>query len=222
MKIEELFPQQSVTIQLQINSEQIDFPTTVLEIVPKQHGICVAPILKDGKVVSFRVDKALIHLIATFPDNKPHIFYNVAIETYKKNDNSFYYFISSSTPSLQFNRREAFRCFIGLSSMIQIGLEKRSVDGILRDISSTGFSFVPDDNKYELDTGSSVYIALTDFIDENHQKFSFYLTGIVVRKQELENNKTIDGCRLNNRIPGLEGYIMLKERLRLSKSRNIR
>ena len=42
--------------------------------------------------------------------------------------------------------------------------------------------------------------------------------GLLTRTQELENGKILYGCRLNNPVPGLEAYIMKKERLRLKKS----
>lgn len=171
-------------------------------------------------MVSFHSGAVLTNLVVAFPDSKPHIFQNVEIETYKQDNNSYYYYISSITPSQQFNRRGAFRCFIGLPAVVQIGLEKHTQEATIKDISNTGFSILPYDSTVEYEIGTTIHLMLDDLVDENKEKYNFYLIGIVVRKHELENGNIVYGCRLNNKVPGLDSYIMLKERLRLSKSRN--
>lgn len=221
MLIEELTAGQNISIQVIMNAEQMEFPTTVIDPVPKRHGIYASPIMRGDKVVSFRGKGILTHLIVTFPDTKPQIFYNVIIQTMKSEDGSFSYLISTLSPSMAYNRRNAFRCFLGISSSVQVGMNNTAVDAVIRDVSLTGFSFVISSDEKQYADGSAVHILLNDHIDEKQENFSFHLFGIIVRSLELENNKTMYGCKLTNKIHGLERYIMLKERLRLNKSRNV-
>lgn len=221
MKIEELTPEQNVSIVVVMDTEQIEFPTTVLDTLPKKHAIYAAPVMKDNKVISFRANGILTHLIASFPDAKPQIFYNVVVQTLKKEDSSYLYSVSTVSPSRELNRRSAFRCFVGVTTSVQVGLNHSALEATIRDISMTGFSFVPYDSEKEFETGSTVHCVLNDMIEEKMEKFSFHLFGIIVRKNTLENDKIVYGCRLTSKIHGFEKYIMLKERLRLSKSRTL-
>ena len=71
----------------------------------------------------------------------------------------------------------------------------------------------------ELEINQTIHTVFSDRIEETFQNFSFHLYGIIIRKDELENGKVVYGCKLNAKVPGLENYIMLKERLRI-KNKN--
>ncbi len=61
-----------------------------------------------------------------------------------------------------------------------------------------------------------VHTVFNDQIEETRKSFSFHLYGVIVRKQEMENGLIVYGCKFNNKVPGLESYIRLMERIRLS------
>ncbi|MBQ7954683.1 MAG: PilZ domain-containing protein [Lachnospiraceae bacterium] len=219
MRIEELVMGQKLTLQIVINSEQLEFPLTIMEVVPKKHGIYTNAIMKDEKVLSFKASGILTHLIVAFDDAKPHIFYNVTVQTLKSDSGNFCYFISTLGPSKEFNRRGAFRCFLGLYSSVQIGVNNTALDTTIKDVSVTGFSFILPATAREFKPGAIAHVVLTDYIQERNENYTFHLTGIIVRNYKLENGSTVYGCKLNAKVIGLDRYITIKERLQLNKSR---
>ena len=56
---------------------------------------------------------------------------------------------------------------------------------------------------------------MNDYVEETAERFSFNLYGLIVRSYELDPHRTVYGCKLNNPIPGLEKYLMTKERIRM-------
>lgn len=221
MHIEELEVGRSLTIQVVIGAEQLEFPLTVLEVVPKKHGIFTTAILRDEKVLSFKAAGILTHLIVAFNENKPHVFYNVTIQTLKSDDGNYCYFISTPAPSKEFNRRGAFRCYVGLRGSVQVGVGTTGLDTTIKDVSATGFSFVLPATAKAIKAGSIAHIVLADYLKETGENFKFPLTGIVVRSYKMENGNVVYGCKLNAKVIGLDRYILVKERLRLNKSRQM-
>lgn len=218
MNIEELIAGQNITIQVIVNGEQLELPTTVLEVLPKKHSILAAPIMKGDKVLSFRGEGILTHLIVAYANEKPQIFYNIVIRTMKLPDNTFSYLITTPAPSRTFNRRNAYRCFVGIPSTILVGLNRTAEETIIKDVSLTGFSFVVPSGQTSYTVGSTVHTVLSDFVDERKENYSFHLYGVIVRVSETENNKVMYGCRLVSKVAGLDRYIVVKERLQLSKN----
>lgn len=218
MRIEELTPQQSITLLVIVKDQQLEFSSSVLECLPRRHMIIAAPILKDGKIISFNAKGILIHLIVTFPDQKPIVFQNVTINTAKNNDNSFCYTITTLAESREFNRRGAFRCFIGINTHIRVGNNSSALDATIKDISTTGFSFMVSP-KIEINEKETVHAVVNDHIEETAKNYSFHLFGLIIRHYKLENGNIVYGCKLTNKVVGLDSYIMEKERIRLQKSR---
>lgn len=221
MYIEELEVGRTLTIQAVIGSDQLEFPVTILESLPKKHGIITSAILKDEKVLSFKAAGILTHLIVAFDENKPHVFYNVDIQILKSDDGNFCYFITTPAISKEFNRRGAFRCYVGLRASVQIGSNTTSMNTTIKDVSSTGFSFILPAEAKEFKTGSIAHIVLTDYLKETGENFKFPISGIIVRSYKMENGNTVYGCKLNAKVIGLDRYILVKQRLRLNKSRQM-
>ena len=218
MRIEELSPGQTLTLMIVAGSQQLDFTSSVLEVIPRRHMIIASPVLKDGKIISFSGPNIIVHVIASLGDSKPHVFQNVTIQSAKNTDDSFCYMISTNAESKEFNRRGAFRCSISAEAPMRIGSNHRAITGIIKDVSSSGFAFTaPDDVKCEI--SDSVHAVLNDSLSEGLQPYTFHLFGTVVRAYTLENGKVVYGCQLTNKVPGLDHYIMEKERLRLQRSR---
>lgn len=95
-------------------------------------------------------------------------------------------------------------------------LNRAAHDAIIKDISYNGFSVVSKED-LKLEVNQTVHAVLNDHMDETAENFNFHLYGLVARIQELENGLFLYGCRLNNPVPGLEQYIIKKERAVLRK-----
>ena len=101
---------------------------------------------------------------------------------------------------------------------VQFGANHSVHDAVIKDISIDGFSFVcSNDITFELDR--VVHVLLNDYIDEIAENFSFHLYGIIVRSYALDENRTVYGCKLNNKVIGLDKYITKKERIRIKNTR---
>ena len=217
MRIEELTPGLSLTFLVTINKEFISFETTVQDVYPRKHLVLANPIYYNGKIVSFRGTNILVDVLVKRGDEKPQIFKNVTVTTMKKPDNSLCYNLATIAESKPYNRRQHFRCYVGLPTVVQFGPNRGAHDAIIRDISLSGFS-VTCSKDLEISPNQIVHALFHDYIDELDEKFSLHLYGLIVRTHELENGKIVYGCRLNNRVSGLDNYIAKKERIRLKKT----
>ena len=217
MRIEELAPEQSITFLVITGGKQLEFPSTVLESLPRKHMILAMPIMKGDKIISLSSNSLIVHLIATFPEQKPMVFQNVTVQSVKREDDSLCYAITCAEESKELNRRGAFRCFLGIESHIRVGNNKAAIPVTLKDISVTGFSFTISSTR-EYAEKDKVHAVLNDYIEESGNRYSFQLYGTIVRHVPLENGMTVYGCQLNGKVVGLDRYIMEKERMRLRKS----
>lgn len=219
MHIEELTPSQSITFFVLAGDQKLEFPSTVLETYPRKHMIIAEPILRNNKIVSFSGEGVQVHLIVNFSDQRPVIFQNIKILTSKNSDDSFCYVITCASESKEYNRRGAFRCFLGLSTMVRVSSEKDAMEAIIKDVSVTGFAFTLTALDNDLPIGATVHMALNDFIEETGKNFSFQLIGNIVRCYSLESGKKIYGCQMTTRVIGLDRYLTEKERIRIQKNR---
>lgn len=217
MQINELTPEQSVTIIVHIHGETLFFETKILEVYEKKRLVLAAPVYKDEKVISFRANGLITDILLYPTDDKPQLFKNVTITLMKKADKSLCYQFATIAESKPYNRREHFRCYVGIKSHLQAGSNRLAHDIIIKDVSLQGFAFVCSE-EVEFHNNQLVHTVMNDFLEELMEKFSFHLDGIIVRSYTLDDGRTVYGCRLNNRVPGLDAYIMKKERLRLKKS----
>lgn len=217
MHIEELLPEQKVTLQVSVNGSILSFDTKVQEVSIKKQFILLDPIMQGDKGISFKGQGITVDLIVSYSDEKPHIFQDISILLQKKQDGKLCYLVTCTQESMAFNRRENFRCYIGVPTFIQCGGSKNPHDVIIRDVSYTGFSVVCSP-EVSLERGHVIHAHLRDRIEETSANYSFNLYGLVSRMQVLPNGNVLYGCKLNGRVPGLDQYIMAKERYRLRKT----
>lgn len=217
MRIQELTPGTTITFLIIISGQQLAFNSKIQEVYPKKHLVLAEPIYHEGKIVSFHGKNVIVNLLVESADDKPQLFKNITVTTMKKPDGSLCYSLATVAESKPYNRRECYRCYVGVPSSIQGGSNRAAYDAIIRDVSVSGFS-VTCDEYLGLEPNQTVHVVLNDYIGELAENFSFHLYGLIVRIQEFEDGKVLYGCRFNNFVAGLENYIMKKERIRLRNS----
>ena len=216
MQIDDLTAGLSLTFMIHLNTEHLEFNSRILEVYPRRHTLLAEGVFTDGKIISFRGKGLVVDLIVTLPEEKPQLFKNVATTVVKRADGTLCYTVSSVAGSKTYNRRQSFRCYVGIETALQCGLNHSAHDAIIKDISYNGFSVVSKEDLH-LEINQIVHAVLNDRMDETAENFNFHLYGLVTRIQELENGLFLYGCRLNNPVPGLEQYIIKKERAVLQK-----
>lgn len=217
MRIEELKPGQELTLFVTVNDNSLLFTSKVQEVNPRRHMVFADAVFRDDKPVSFRGKGVILNVLATVEDEKPHLFKNVGNTLLRRSDGTLCYSLTTIAESVAYNRRQNFRCYVGIETSLQIGSNRAAHEAIIRDVSSNGFAVVCDSD-IKFTAGSLVHVVLNDQIEEFGETYFFHLYGLIARIQELENGRTVYGCRLNNHVNGLDAYLMKKERNRLKKS----
>lgn len=220
MRIEELTPGTPITFMVKQGSRELLFESKIIGASPQKHLVLAEAIFRDNKVICFHGKNTgqnlIVDVLIEPSDDKPQQFKNVLVTTLKKG-NIYFYSLSTLAESKPYNRRESYRCYLGLSTSVQPGVNCTAVPVVVRDVSVSGFAVVCD-NALALEPNQLLHVVVNDYIKETAEQYSFQMYGLLARTQELENGKFLYGCRLNTPIPGLESYIMKKERLRLKKS----
>ena len=218
MRIEELAISQPITLLIHANDQKLEFPSTVLETFPRKHMILASPVMKNDKIISFSGKGIMTHVLVYLPDQKPLIFQNVTIQTTKDKNDSLCYVIYCVGEGREFNRRGAFRCYIGIDTHVRIGSHKGAIEATIKDISLTGFAFATRSDEI-FSENDTVHAVVNDFIEETSKNYSFHLLGTIVRHYELESGLIVYGCQFKAKVMGLDQYLAEKERIRLQRSR---
>lgn len=216
MQIDDLTAGLSLSFLIHLNTEQLQFESKILEVYPRRHTLLAQGVFTDDKIISFRGKGLVVDLIVTLPEDKPQLFKNVTTNVVKRADGTLCYTVFSVAGSKTYNRRQSYRCYVGIETAVQCGLNRAAHDAIIKDISYNGFSVVSKED-LKLEVNQTVHAVLNDHMDETAENFNFHLYGLVARIQELENGLFLYGCRLSNPVPGLEQYIIKKERAVLRK-----
>lgn len=216
MQIDDLTPGLSISFIIHLNNEELQFESQILEVYSHRHTLLAEGVFADNKIIAFRGKGLVVDLIVTFPDDKPKLFKNVTTTVVKRSDGTLCYTIYSIAGGKTYNRRQSYRCYVGIETAIQCGLNRAAHDAIIKDISYSGFSVVIKED-LQLENNQTIHAVLNDYMEDTAETFNFHLYGLVARVQELENGLFLYGCRLNNPVPGLEQYIIKKERAVLRK-----
>ena len=229
MQIDDLTAGLSLSFLINLNTEQLQFESKILEVYPHRHTLLAQGVFTDDKIISFRGKGLIVDLIVTLPEDKPQLFKNVTTNVVKLSDGTLCYTVSSIAGSKTYNRRQSYRCYIGIETaetlnelLVRLFKDIMEIEGrclvidAFKDISYNGFSVVSKED-LKLEVNQTVHAVLNDHMDETAENFNFHLYGLVARIQELENGLFLYGCRLNNPVPGLEQYIIKKERAVLRK-----
>ena len=204
MKLTDLTEGTEITIKAYTEYDSIQFNTKCVQVL--DDSILVEPIKKGKEPINFKSDIVKIDVALAREGQSPIIWKNVSI-TYIGYMNQEFHYITAFTVGFPFNRRGAFREYIGQIGTVQIGANHMAYDIIVKDISSSGFAFVTSEN---LDIIGQV--AHLVFQDKDHVPFNIY--GQVVRKQIIHDKKIVYGCVNSSNYSSIETYIIKKQRER--------
>lgn len=210
MKLAELEVGANIILQVQMKAQSLEFPSAVVSVDAK--GILAEPVRIDNKVVGFGGDGFRLSVILIRQDKPPYIWKNVRCTTVLAGGATRYQ-ITASAEGYEMNRRQAFRLFIGVGGIVQIGINHKALEVIVKDVSETGFSFV---SAEDLETSVNMPVRLV-FMDLNR---NYSLMGLLVRKVVLGPNKVLYGCHLSVKNQELCRYINEKQRQQLSINHN--
>ena len=206
MKIWEIEPKSNIILKVSIKGQHIDLPT--VSYSQESDGIVCEAVRVQGKAVSLDGIGVSIEVMFIRTENSPVLWRGIVCETIYI-DSKMFYKITCREDGVEKNRREAFRVFIGVSGVAQLGLNKKAVNVIVKDVSENGFSFISDED-FEDVVNVPVRLVYTDM------EINFSLMGIVVRKVKIDEKKNLYGCKLSVENSRLGQYIIQKQRQALS------
>lgn len=193
-----------ITITVTEGTSKLQLETIVLEVNEK--GLFLKPIQYDGKTLSFNSNSLHVKACSTAINEKPIEWSNckIALVSYK---GIKYHFLQTGSLGLEINRREAFRLPLSLKGKAQLKLHSKSIDVLVHDVSTTGFSIITEGNA-DTEIGETCTLQFSDTTTYN----DFSLTGKIVRMQLLHNNRMLYGCQLlRKNAPGISEYIARKQ-----------
>jgi len=207
MQLSQLVQNSNLILEININNQHLEFDSVVFAKIGDY--ILIEPVRVNGKVVNFEIGKVLIDMLLIRKDKKPFIWKRVLLKNtiYK---NKTYYKVIPTGDGFEINRRNAFRLYIEVKGVVQIGTNSVPLDVIIKDVSENGFSFVSKDN-IEKPLRSTVRLVFADI------NKSINLNGILVRKEKIDQSKYFYGCVLNIKNQMLSQYINDKKSEMLSR-----
>lgn len=209
MRLSELEQGGNIVLHVNIGGKFADFSSVVLSVGGDY--IVAEAIRINDKVISFLGDNVRLDM-SYIRDGKPPFFWRgITCETFSDHGKTVYKVIATGE-GFERNRREAFRLFLGITGVAQLGINNKATEVIVKDVSETGFSFVSEKDFGEV-INSPVRLVFID-MDRNYS-----LMGIVVRKVVISENKIIYGCKLSVQNELLSQYINIKQRQQLAMNR---
>ena len=211
MLLQEMPADNKIIIELSIKGQKFEFPSKVVS--QGNNSIFIEPIRINGKVLTFNSSESVAVNIVMIRENKsPMVWKGVGVACVHEKSGSFYK-ITASGEGFEINRRGAFRLFVGISGVAQLGINRKAVAVIVKDVSENGFSFVSSEDMENV-INMPVRLVFNDF-NKNYS-----LMGIIVRKVIINETKLLYGCQLSVNNSQLEQYINQKQRQMLSMNRD--
>lgn len=200
MKLNEIPRKSEIVLTVKDSSTTLNFKTKVRDVIG-ENGIWV-DIIKDGKGRSVSFTGVPVSL-SYVKDGRPVVWSLVTVKLLKVGGD-LKQAIVTSVEGEEINRRQVYRQKINLPGHVDFGADEEDI--IVRDVGSTGFSFISDGTGTR--HGTSILIVLTYQDGET----MITLNGKIVRIQEMEGGKLCYGCKFMGRTDLLNKYIRRKKR----------
>lgn len=206
MLIDEIPIGANIEIEVRYKGKSVSFNSKVIYL--HQNSILIDPIVVNDKTIGFN-DNCRVNLIVKI-DGKVYLWDNVAVKLVKY-DGKIYHQISIQGEGKPYNRREAYRMYIGEDMPIYLNTAQgpTTITVLVKDISETGVGFI---TKEELDINRTIRLKLKDFNN------LISLSGIIVRKEFLPHlDSFLYGCKFHEKNNKLGRFIARKQGEQLQK-----
>lgn len=204
MTIQDLDEQHPVTLVVTVGLKSRDLTTTIAEV--HSNYVLLQPVLVDGRTVGFGNNCTIDFLY--LQDQVVYAWHSVTLPLVKIKGSTYYQLVLEGEAK-PYNRRGAFRVYIGETMAITVFLSKgpQQFNVLVRDISETGFGFVSKE-EYEISRTIRLSIPLTE-------RKTLLLSATIVRRDFNEEKGTYSyGCKFVEPNAYLSSYLMAKQRER--------
>lgn len=209
MNIDDIPSGSNVELDVRYSGRAMQFNSEIIHII--NNSIMISPILVNEQTIGFN-DNCRINLIVKI-DDKVYLWDNVTVKLVKY-DGVIYHKIDVIGEGKPYNRREAYRMYIGEDMPIYINTSSGplAISVLVKDLSETGVGFI---TKEDLETDRTIRLKIKD----SHSIIS--LSGIIIRKDYLSHlDSFLYGCKFNEKNNKLGNYIARKQGEELRKKVN--
>lgn len=214
MRLSELQVGTSLQLAVSFENQHFEFETKI-DLIHKSK-VMLEPVRKDNKLLNVHGKNVQTDLLLIRENEKPILWKNVDIVT-TKYKHGLYYMVDGEINGKEYNRRGAYRMFVGETLDAKIGIKANSsIQVILKDISNSGFAII---NNEEIDGGDDAFIFLSYQAKMGDVVRNLPLMGKVVRKMTLQDGRILYGCALVKKNDMIGHYINQKQMEDLQKKR---
>lgn len=175
-----------------------------VDVIDKNYQNIIIPAILEGDNLLPPENLSSTEIITTVQDGVFQ-FQNLTIEA-ALYQGMRVYLISSDEEVTRFNRRNAYRVFIGELVKVKVTSpdgDQKEVEGILKNLSLTGMCVIL---KNELKLGSTFSIIY------NFEGIPVHLLGTVVRKEQFKRYRAFSyGCSFKDRNTAVNRIVLLKQ-----------
>lgn len=187
-------------VEVRCNGKSANFKSEVALTV--NNSILIAPIKVNEQTIGFS-ESCQINFLYVY-EGKLFLWENASVKLVKY-DGGIYHKIDIYGEGKPFNRRDAFRMYIGEDMPVYVNTATgpNALSVLVKDISETGVGFI---SKEDIDVDRTIRLKLKD------NNMLINLSGIIVRKEFLSNlGSFLYGCRFNEKNDKLSKYIAKKQ-----------
>lgn len=212
MKLYEIEEGEPIQVIASMGDNKVEYMTTV--DYRKGGVLFVEPIRYEGKILDFSSDKVNLTVMYVVDGEKPMIWEKCVVR-YIQTETQKLYAIICKRDGVRWNRRYAFREYMGIGGSLLSENSRKRWDVIVKDISTEGVAFVINSGDVSMEDIGSFHLEFED--RENH--LSIQLDGRVVREETVEEDKKVFGAALKRANIDIGRYILQKQRKDIARRR---
>ena len=204
MKIGDLEPNKKICIEVIAKAGRKDYDAVTRF---SEGGVVFIDAIRfKNQVINFMQPDIILNVIYAREGEKPIEWRDCMMKVVEYKGKNYHAIICKKI-GVEVNRRTSVRMFVGDPGSAMIGEHRTSMSITVKDVSSTGFSFLST-KKVEVGPEESVRISFD--IKSHHLHFD--LDGKIVRTHEEQDGRTFYGCKLENDHRALDEYIAQRQR----------
>lgn len=200
MLIDDIPNGSGIELEVRYGGRTMSFRSDILLKI--NNSILVSPIVANEQTIGFN-DDFRVNMIVKI-EAKVYLWDDVTVRLVKY-DGTIYHKIDTKDKGKPYNRREAYRMYIGEDMPIYINTVSGplALSVLVKDLSETGVGFI---TKEDLDIERTIRLKLKDY------RSIISMLGVIVRKEYLTHlDSFLYGCKFNEKNNRLGNYIARKQ-----------
>lgn len=209
MRLAEFEKGTEITICSKKEHSHYEYETEIIRTKASQGLVIAEVIVTKGKEVHY-MDPKTEHMITVNAGSKVYVYRDVTVVDMKtlKQNYKFAICIRSMEDVEAVNRRSFFRVYLGTEGRMQVGINQRSAEVTIKDISAKGIGVICT-KKLQFPIGVEVLVTFVDGLTS--EKYEIECT--IVRCVQNDEDTVIYGCQLSEVNDSMQKIVALKQRL---------